>query len=185
LLIFIAVIELPKTFSAASLPRSLRSSEGRRFTLRRLKADDAEAFAQFISGLDPESIRLRFGYTLAGMTKEGALRYTALDPKKDSALGVFEKLERRSELVATGHALTLPKGGSAEIFFAVKVGSRRMGLATVLLEALMVLSRQLGLTQLTAQTHCDNYPMLSVLIRHGGHLTPIRGTEGIDVDLAL
>jgi RimJ/RimL family protein N-acetyltransferase len=175
---------LPKNFRPSSLPLSLKFGADR-CRLRHLRPDDVSRVIEFFHSHSAETIQQRYGYHLTQMSPERAARLTGTDQPRDAALGLLERPGRQSRLVAIGRYCLRPDGESAEMAFVVHEQRRRLGMATVLLEALIAIARQHQLKRLVAQTQGDNYAMLRIFLKHGAHLQALEGTDGLEVTLEL
>jgi RimJ/RimL family protein N-acetyltransferase len=175
---------LPKNFRPSRLPLSLKFGPGR-CTLRRLRRDDAPRVIEFFHSHSAETIQQRYGYHLTQMSPERAARLVDTDKPHDAALGLLERQGQHSRLVAIGRYCLRPDGESAEMAFVVHEQRRRLGMATVLLQALIAIARQHKLKRLVAQTQSDNYAMLRIFLKNGAHLDALAGTDGLEVTLEL
>jgi GNAT superfamily N-acetyltransferase len=175
---------LPKNFRPAQLPLSLKFGVYR-CTLRRLRADDRQRLVDFFHSHSEETIRQRYGYHLTQLSPERAAELVGINQRHDAALGIVERQGRRSRLVAVGRYSVTADGTSAEAAFVVHEQRRRLGMGTVLLEALMAIARQRKLRYLVAQAQADNYSMLRIFHKHGAHLLEVPGTDALEVKIEL
>jgi len=175
---------LPKNFRPSHLPLALKLGPCA-CTLRRLHNDDVQRLIDFFRSHSEETIQQRYGYHLTQMSPERATHLVGISQRRDAALGLLERHGRRSRLVAVGRYCLRPDGESAEMAFVVHEQRRRLGLATVLLQALIAIARQRNLKRLVAQTQSDNYAMLRIFLKHGAHLQELAGTDGLEVTLEL
>jgi len=132
---------LPKNFRPAQLPLSLQLGPCR-CTLRRLRHDDVQRLIVFFHSHSEETIQQRYGYHLTQMSPERAIQLVGISQQRDAALGLLERQGRGSRLVAVGRYCLRPDGESAEMAFVVHEQRRRLGLATILLRALIAIARQ-------------------------------------------
>ena len=175
---------LPKNFRPAQLPLTLKLGPGT-CTLRRLHNEDVQQLITFFDSHSEETIQQRYGYHLTQMSPERATQLVGISQHRDAALGLIERQGRRSRLVAVGRYCLRADGESAEMAFVVHEERRRLGMATVLLQALIAIARQHKLKRLVAQTQADNYAMLRIFLKHGAHLQELAGTDGLEVTLEL
>jgi GNAT superfamily N-acetyltransferase len=175
---------LPQNFRPAQLPLSLKFGQYR-CTLRRLRNDDTQRLIDFFHSHSAETIQQRYGYHLTQMSPERATQLVGVSQQRNAALGLLERQGRRSRLVAVGRYGLRPDCESAEMAFVVHEERRRLGMATVLLQALIAIARQHKLKRLVAQTQADNYAMVRIFLKHGAHLQELAGTEGLEVTLEL
>lgn len=178
------MFRLPKNFSADSLPLPMPFGH-RRCTLRQLRPDDASRLLYFFKSHTAETIRLRYGYAGYDMSPEKAAQLANVDQEKDAALVIMEREGRANRIVAVGRYSLDPDGKTAEMAFVVRENRRGLGMASVLLEALISIAQTRGIEALRAQTFFDNFPMLGIFIHHGACVTPIPGTEGVEVRVEI
>lgn len=175
---------LPKKFSSKDLPLPLRFGQ-RRCTLRRLRAQDAEKVLDFFRTHNSETVRLRYGYPGYVMTREQSEQLAAVDQGKDQSLAILEKDGKINRIVAIGCYKLDADKERGEMAFVVHEERRCLGMATVLLDALMTVARERKLRSFRAQTNAENFAMLGIFIKRGARVKPIDGTDGIEVDLPL
>jgi len=150
--------------------------------LRPLTPADEPLLISFFKSHSEETIRQRYGYRIAEMTHERALRLLAVDQAKDLALGVLVHADDGTEeLDAVGRYLLDADGRSAEMAFVVRENRRRLGMCTALLRALLANGWLRGMNHLHAQVQSDNSAMLSIFRNHGARIQPIPGADTMDV----
>jgi len=154
---------LPKNFRPAQLPLALKLGPST-CTLRRLHNGDVQQLIAFFHSHSAETIQQRYGYHLTQMSPERATQLVGISQHRDAALGLIERQGRGSRLVAVGRYCLRADGESAEMAFVVHEERRRLGMATVLLQALIAIARQHKLKRLVAQTQADNYAMLRIFL---------------------
>lgn len=179
-----AMSRLPKNFSISSMPASLLFGH-RRATLRPLRAADSARLLDFFRTHTPETIRLRYGYSGYEMTEERARQLASVAQRGDFALAILEREGRRNRIVAVGRCALDPEGDSAEMAFVVREDRRCLGMASLLLDALMVLARTARIETFRAQTFGDNFAMLGIFLKRGARVETIPGTEGVEVRLPI
>lgn len=138
----------------------------------------------FFRSHSEETIYQRYGHW-SQMTEAKAARLVGVDQSRDAALGVFEASGGEQRLIAIGRYCLEPNGRSAEMAFVVHEERRRLGLATILLRALIVIARERKLDRLVAQVQHDNAPMLALLRAAGARVETITGTGAVIATLAL
>lgn len=176
--------QLPKNFTDTMLPLSIRLGQ-RSLVLRKLKDKDRDKLVTFCETHTQETMRLRYGYGSATSTGTQVESMLQGREKGGELLAVLEKEGRSNNIIAVGLYTLMADGETAEPAFVVREDRRSLGLATLLLDALIALARAQGLRCFHAQTHADNYPMLGIFIKRGGHVQAIRGTDGVDVSIPL
>lgn len=175
---------LPKKFSSKDLPLQLRFGQ-RRCTLRRLCPEDAPKVLDFFKSHSAETVRLRYGYPGYLMTENQSEHLAAVDQEKDQSLAIFEKDGDDNRIVAIGCYTLDQNATTGEMAFVVHEDRRCLGMASLLLNTLIVVARERKLKAFHAQTNADNFAMLGIFIKHGGRVRAIDGTDGIEVNLPL
>lgn len=145
-------------FHEAHLPL-LRRFGHHQTTLRFLNLSDAARLGAFFSSHTPDTIHGRYGMFVR-LSLEQILRLVGVDQSRDCALGVSEG--HPEELIAVGRYCLSPDHRSAEVAFVVSENRRRLGIATTLLEVLIGIACERGLTTLTAHEY-TNHAMREVL----------------------
>jgi GNAT superfamily N-acetyltransferase len=141
--------------------------------VRSLSPRHRERILAHLSGLDPRSRYLRFGYSAS----DGHIaRYTdTLDFEQDEVFGVFN---RRLELIAMAHLAYRPARGEAAAEFGVSVlpKARRRGFGRRLFEHAMLHSRNRGVKTLFIHALSENTAMLKIA-RNAGATIERDGSE--------
>ncbi len=154
------------------------------YLLRPLRPADARTLQEFFYSHSPETVHLRYGYTVTAMSQQRAQELVSVPQDKDLALGVFSRPEdafKRESLWAVGRYFLDPDGKSAEVAFVAHEEKRNIGMASALMEALLTVARRRGLDNLWAQVEKGNQAMLQVFRKYGG---TIRTTaEGYEVTI--
>jgi acyl-CoA hydrolase/RimJ/RimL family protein N-acetyltransferase len=139
-----------------------------RFLLRPLHPSDMRTLQEFFYSHDEETVRLRYGYRRDRMTGESAYRLTAVDQRRDLALGIFQEIQGRQELRAIGRYFLDGDGKSAEVAFIVHEATRQSGMAGFLLGELAATARRRGVTRFWASVLKENRPMAGLFRAAGG-----------------
>ena len=135
------------------------------FQLRPLHPSDMTILQEFFYSHDKETVRMRYGHQLERMSGESAYKLAAVDPEKDTALGLFN---RNQELRAIGRFYLDPGGETAEVAFVVHESTRRAGMAGVLLGELAIAAEIPGIKEFWASVLPDNHAMAGLFQRAGG-----------------
>lgn len=136
-----------------------------RFQLRPLHPSDMTALQDFFYSHDEETVRLRYGHRRDRMSEESAYKLVSVDPKKDLALGLFD---RKRELRAIGRFYLDEGGASAEVAFVVHQLTRRVGMANVLLGELAEVAAERGIKTFWASVLPENHAMAKLFLKAGG-----------------
>ncbi len=174
--------------SGVELRRIRLGAEGKTYFLRPLHASDTRRLQDFFYSHSEDTIRWRYGYLRENMPADSAYELVGVDQSKDLALGIFEEqgLGREPMLRSVGRFYRDEGKDTAEVAFVVHEETRRVGMASVLLEELARIAQRRGITSLWAEVLDANRPMRSLFEKFGGKRQRSRDTEGfvfrMDVD---
>jgi acyl-CoA hydrolase len=143
-----------------------------RFLLRPLHPSDMRTLQEFFYSHDEETVRLRYGYQRDRMTGESAYKLTAVDQRRDLALGIFEEIHGRQELRAIGRYYLDEDGRSAEVAFVVHEATRHSGMAGYLLGELAAIAKRRGVISFWASVLPDNRAMAGLFLAAGDTESP-------------
>ena len=154
--------------AAVPVPRGGQSSyallaDGGTVEIRAAGPEDAEAVRQMHAALSPDNLYLRFFSLSPHSAQREAQRVCRSPDGRHEALLAW--LDGRLAGVASYEQVG--DAGTAEIAFAVPDDLHHRGIGTLLLEHLVSLARQRGLTAFTATTLADNDAMLRVFADAG------------------
>jgi len=149
----------------------------RRFLLRPLYPSDMRGLQEFFYSHDAETVRLRYGYHRNRMTGESAYKLTAVDQRRDLALGLFDRADGREELRAIGRYYLDSGGRSAEVAFVVHEKCRQLGMAAFLLGKLAQVARKRKVGRFWASVLPENRAMKNLFRAVGGMVAPGEGGE--------
>ncbi|MDP3851346.1 MAG: GNAT family N-acetyltransferase [Luteolibacter sp.] len=139
-----------------------------RFLFRPLHPSDMRALQEFFYSHDEETVRLRYGYHRDSMTGESAYKLTAVDQRRDLALGIFVENHGREELRAIGRYFLDDDGKGAEVAFVVHEKTRHSGMAGFLLGELAEVAKHRGVHTFWASVLPDNRAMAGLFLAAGG-----------------
>jgi acyl-CoA synthetase (NDP forming)/RimJ/RimL family protein N-acetyltransferase len=138
-------------------------ADGGTVHVRPVRPSDADAIASFHGRQGPDSVYARYFTAMPELTPRMLANLTQVDYVDRMAFVV----ELGDEVVAMASYDRWPEGTTAEVSFMVDEAQRGRGLATLLLEYLVVAAREAGLSSLTAITLPSNRGMLTVFRRAG------------------
>jgi len=149
-------------------------ADGGTVHIRHSRAEDANAVKEMHANLSPSNAYFRF-FNLSPLAPEREARRVTR-PEDADHVALLAWLGDELVGVATYEATGKP--GRAEIAFAVSDDMHGRGVATLLLEHLVSVARQRGLTAFEAETLPDNYAMQRVFAAAG---LPVRRkfTDGV------
>lgn len=150
---------------------SERLKNGQSVTIRAVRPDDKEKINEAFRNLEAETIYTRYFQHKAHLTKEDLERATELDFENDVALVVTMESEGR-EVVIGGCRYSVLRtvegaGPSAEIAFTVEEDYQGQGMAGRLLQHMIGIARQQGISSFEAEVLPGNNSMLTVFKRSG------------------
>lgn len=151
--------------------------DGLRVVTRAVTPDDEPALWQFLTGLSPDSRRLRF-FTGAADLRAEAQRGAAGD---DAVHHGVLALARSRGIV--GHATYVRAAGSDRAEVAVEVADdlHHLGLATLLMIRLAQFAEELHITHFFAEVLAENQDMLAVF-RDGFAARTRSGPDALEVE---
>jgi len=147
-----------------------------RFLLRPLHPSDTRALQEFFYSHDRDTVRLRYGYQREEMSGESAYKLTAVDQRRDLALGLFGETHGRQELRAIGRYYLANDGKRAEVAFVVHEDNRHLGMAGFLLGELASVASRRGVERFWASVLPENRAMAGLFLAVGG----TESHDGID-----
>jgi GNAT superfamily N-acetyltransferase len=158
----------PEARLTRSVPPTDFTRRGEHLRLRLLSPGDAGRLQDFFYSHTEETIQLRYGHAVVRMTRERAADLVGVDQARDLAIAIFSSPGADEVIHAIGRYYLDPDGTSAEVAFVVRETKRRLGLGTMLLQALVDAARARGLNALWGRVRRDNLPMLALFRRFGG-----------------
>jgi len=148
-------------------------SGGAVVTIRAIRPDDGARIVRAFQALEPRSVYLRFFSPKGELSAEEIRRVTEPDPARQAALVATVPTGDLDEIiVALGEYVG--SGASADIAFAVEDDYQGRGIASRLLQQLVRIAREKGISRFEADVLAENTPMLKVF-RHSG--LPITESE--------
>jgi RimJ/RimL family protein N-acetyltransferase len=144
--------------------------DGTAIAIRAIRPDDSGRLLEAFAHLDRQSIYTRFFSHKAGLTDAELKQYTDVD---------FDRVVALVATLGTGDGQTLIAGGryvcddaqpaarSAEIAFTTEEDYQGRGLASLLLDHLVRIARQKGVSRFEAYVLAENQAMLAVFRRSG------------------
>jgi acetyltransferase len=134
---------------------------------------DDERLRALIAGLDDTSLFRR--YFTGGVDLDAAVRWAA-HPEQAGAVGLLALAG--DEVAGHGVLVPSPEPGdpTAEVAFEVAAPWRRHGIASRLLEALLVAAAARGMTHVGAEVLAENLDMIAVFREHGASLERADGS---------
>jgi len=154
------------------------AKDGRRFRIRPIRPEDAEAQGRLFQCLPPEDVRFRFFSAMKELPPALLARLTQIDYDREMAFVA------QADGVTHGTARLIrdPGGDGAEFAVVVAPAAKGTGLARHLMERAIAWGREQGLSELTGHVLADNAPMLAFIQGLGFSLS--RSLDDSDIMLA-
>ncbi len=152
----------------AQLAQALPLRDGRVCQLRAIRPDDAAALQELVVGLSPQSRYNRFAATLTELPPALLARFSLMDYEREMALVAL----LGEAIVGVARYTTNPGGRSAEFGLLVADSAAGQGLGKRLMEALMAVAREQGLTQIDGLVLRQNSAMLKLVRSLGFAVQP-------------
>ncbi len=147
----------------AALERDVVSEGDLHFHIRPIKPDDAERLVEFHSHLSPHSCYLRFFTFHPTLSPKEVERFTCVDYVDRLALVA----EEDGTLIAVARFDRHEGTTEAEVAFVVADDYQGHGIASLLLDELVLAARERGITTFLADTLSENHAMLHVFLHAG------------------
>jgi GNAT superfamily N-acetyltransferase len=144
------------------------------YQIRPIVPADAKRLVAFHTELSPESRYLRFFGYHPVLSPAEAVFFTCVDYRRRLALVAVAE----DRIIGVGRYDREPGTDRAEVAFVVADDVHRHGIATLLLDQLVVAARPRGITTFEAHTMWENHDMLSVFF-HSGFDTVRRLEAGV------
>lgn len=149
-------------------------ADGRLWTLRPIRPEDAQALQDFIRGLSEESRYMRFVSMMRELTPRMLARYTLIDYHRELALVATTHLPNHAHrghpteaIIGLAHYLRNPDGRGAEYALVIGDDWQRMGLGAKLMRRLIEAASEQGLEYIDGLVLASNQPMLSLMTSLG------------------
>jgi acyl-CoA synthetase (NDP forming)/RimJ/RimL family protein N-acetyltransferase len=147
--------------------------------VRPIRPTDGARLVAMHGRMSPESIYFRFFSPKPRLTDKEVERFTNVDFHDRVALVALQD----DDMIAVARFDRRPGHDEAEVAFTVDDAHHGRGIATLMLEHLAAIARQLGIQRFTAEVLPDNRPMLGVF-RAAGFEVSTRFSSGI-IDVAF
>jgi GNAT superfamily N-acetyltransferase len=134
-----------------------------RYQIRPIVPGDGGLLVAFHARLSPESRYLRFFSYHPVLSPEEVAGFTCLDYSRRLALLAVTD----DRIIGVARYEREPATDRAEVAFVVADDVHRHGIATLLLDQLVVAARRRGITTFVAHTMWENHDMLSVFFHSG------------------
>lgn len=170
--------------NASEYSATERLRDGRILEVRALQPTDRDEWLSAVAHTSDEARYRRFFYAKRHFSEQEVDFYLNVDFVHHVALAAG--LRREGKLIGVGIArYVVTEPGSANIAFQVDDAHQGLGIGTWLMRHLVILARDAGLKQLTAEVLAENAPMLKVFERCGLPMATHREAGVVHVVLTL
>jgi acetyltransferase len=154
---------------------------GGEYTVRPIHPDDAQMLQELVHGLSPESRYFRFVSSLTELPPSMLARFTLIDYDREMALVAVYKERRANDdgeiteterIVGVSRYVTNPDQTSCEFSLVVADGFNGKGLGSRLMESIMDVARERGLSEIVGLVLVKNAGMLRLMRNLGFSVKP-------------
>ena len=150
--------------------QELTFADGRPWTLRPIRPEDAAALQEFIRSLTERSRYMRFVSMMRELTPRMLARYTQIDYHRELALVATTQVANPGNrghsmeiIIGLAHYLRNPDGRGAEYALVIGDDWQRRGLGARLMNKLIDAATEQGLEYIEGMVIGSNQPMLSLM----------------------
>ncbi len=142
---------------------------GGSYTVRPVHPDDADMLQELVRGLSPESRHMRFASSFREMPAAMLSRFTLIDYDREMALVAVHKERElghgngQERIVGVSRYVTNPDKASCEFSLVVADDFKGKGLGSRLMESIMDVARERGLTRMDGLVLNHNADMLKLV----------------------
>jgi acetyltransferase len=156
----------------ARYEKTLPLSGGGEYTLRPIHPDDAQMLKKLVSELSPQSRYFRFVSSMVELPPSLLARFTLIDYDREMALVAVVKertaspegdITERERIVGVSRYVTNPDQSSCEFALVVADDFNGKGLGSRLMESIMDVAREKGLSEIEGLVLANNAGMLKLM----------------------
>jgi acetyltransferase len=145
----------------------IRLADGTRATLRPIRPEDAALEKEFVAGLSPETMHLRFLSALRALTPQMLARFTQVDYDREMAfVALVESAGREREIGVCRYA-ALPDGQTCEYAIVIADEWQGKGLGRIMMRRLIEVAQASGYKSMVGFVLASNENMLQLCARLG------------------
>ncbi|MCF3945365.1 bifunctional acetate--CoA ligase family protein/GNAT family N-acetyltransferase [Acidiphilium iwatense] len=151
---------------------------GKRFLIRPIRPEDAEAHHRLFERLTPADVRFRFFSAVRALTPEQVVRMTEVDYGREIALiGVDQATGETAGVARLVRSDT--DGTEGEFAVLVENAAKGVGLGSALMHRLIVWARREGVAEIVGQVLAANTPMLAFVRKLGFAVRRLPGEDDV------
>lgn len=169
-------------------PRQLEETldwRGRRLTIRPIRPEDEPAHSDFIAGMTPNDLRMRFFGAVSGFDHSQLARMTQIDYDREMALIATTQESGHARTLGVVRTITDPDNENAEFAVAVRSDLKGMGLGRMLMERMVAYVRGRGTRWIVGEVLRENAPMLGLVKACGFTMSPTADPAVVEVKMPL
>ena len=172
----------------AGLEELVALPDGRKFTLRPVRPEDAPAFVEMFAKLDPDDVRMRFLAPKKSLSANFLARLTQIDYDREMAFVLSEPglAAGKAQVFGVVRFAADPDNEKAEYAIIVRTDLKGLGLGQLLMRRIVDYARLRGIGMLFGEVLRENENMLQLCRMFGFtlHAVPQQG-DIVEVRLAL
>jgi N-acetylglutamate synthase-like GNAT family acetyltransferase len=142
--------------------------DGAPVLIRRLVADDAALYPDFLSEVTAKDLRLRFFASMREVNHKLLHKLINYDPARAMAFIAID--ERNQKMLGVVRLHDDTSGGSAEFAILVRSQLKSHGVGWLLMKHMIEYAKQKGLTTVCGQVLAENATMLTMCAELGFHI---------------
>jgi acyl-CoA hydrolase/ribosomal protein S18 acetylase RimI-like enzyme len=136
------------------------------YIVRPLHPADERSLQDFFYSHSDDTLVLRYGYTPEQLSRQKSSALVSVDQSVDCAIAIIEEQGKHDIIHAVGRFYQTQNQG-CEIAFVTRESSQGQGMASYLVENLISIARDRGLSSIYAMVRARNKPMLAVFYKFG------------------
>lgn len=136
------------------------------YIVRPLHPADERSLQDFFYSHSDDTLVLRYGYTPEQLSRQKSSALVSVDQSVDCAIAIIEEQGKHDIIHAVGRFYQTQNQG-CEIAFVTREASQGQGMASYLVENLIGIARDRGLSSIYAMVRSRNKPMLAVFYKFG------------------
>lgn len=153
--------------NAANYAKSFILEDGRSIRLRSIRPDDRESLLDGFRQLSKQSVYYRFFSAKQRLDNDELDYLSVLDFDKHVAIGAALMIDGKEVPVAVGRYIVIADSLSAEFSITVQDKYQQQGIGRLLIQQLVLVAKEAGITHLVANVMPSNRKMLYLLAHSG------------------
>ena len=161
------------------LERHVTLRDGEKVFIRPLKPDDARLYPDYLAGVTPEDLRLRF-FAPMRQVRPGLIdKLIHYDPQHAMAFVAIS--EKSGKLLGVVRLHDDADGDGSEFAILLRSNLKGQGLGWLLMKHMIVYARKKGFKTVHGQVLAENSTMLTMCGELGFHIVDDRNERGIKI----